>query len=158
MAWQELVAPRRRGTTLSKEGEKADRMTRGRHASMDKPTRGRTEPLSGERRKKALDQECPGIHDTPSLVWWISSDRLADSLGVYAWTQRMGETVSVSRWHLWKIQRKDGESEGGNQAGFPWHYFQREYSSKKSWSLECVICNVRIIVTKTEFVHFLKRH
>ena len=31
----------------------------------------------------------------------------------------MGETVSVSRWHLWKMQRKDGESEGGNQAGFP---------------------------------------
>ena len=68
MAWQELVAPRRRDTTLSKEGEKADRAIRGRLVSMDKPTRGRTEPLSRERRKKALDQECPGIHNTPSLV------------------------------------------------------------------------------------------
>lgn len=68
MAWQELVDPRRRGTTLSKEGEKADRVTRGRLVSMDKPTRRRMEPLSWERRKKALDQECPGIHDTPSRV------------------------------------------------------------------------------------------
>lgn len=69
MAWQELVDPRRRGTTLSKEGEKkADRATRGRLVSMDKPTRGRMEPLIGQRRKKALAQECPGIHDTPSRV------------------------------------------------------------------------------------------